>query len=32
MQYKMRGLVAAVFTPMHGDATLNPDPVDPIVE
>jgi N-acetylneuraminate lyase len=24
--------VAAVFTPMHGDATLNLDPVEPIVE
>ena len=32
MQYRLRGLVAAVFTPMHGDTTLNLDSVEPIVE
>lgn len=32
MQYTLRGLVAAVFTPMHDDATLNLGQVEPIVE
>ena len=32
MQYDLTGLVAATFTPMHGDGTLNCGQIEPIVE
>lgn len=32
MQYTLRGLVAATFTPLHGDGTLNLGQIEPVVE
>jgi N-acetylneuraminate lyase len=32
MQFKLSGLIAATFTPMHGDGTLNLGQIEPIVE
>ncbi len=32
MQYNLTGLVAATFTPMHGDATLNLGQIEPMLE
>jgi len=32
MQYNLRGLMAATFTPMHADGTLNFGQIEPVVE